>query len=153
MLNSPASIIYNNLNYNYHIFQDIHLKELKKLKVVIIDDNIKDIALTKELLEVQSNINFTILSHTNPHHALLALESKFILPDIIILDLIMPSIDGNIVLKRLKEIAHIKNIPVIIHSSMNNYENIIKMNKLEAHAFFEKPLNIEAFESFILGTL
>ena len=51
MLNSPARINYNNLNYNYHIFQDIHLTELKKLKVVIIDDNIKDIALTKELLE------------------------------------------------------------------------------------------------------
>jgi DNA-binding response OmpR family regulator len=60
------------------------------------------------------------------------LESKFILPDIIILDLVMPSIDGKIVLKRIKEIAHVKNIPVIIHSSMNNYENIIKMNKLEA---------------------
>ena len=108
MLNSPASINYNNLNYNYHIFQDIHLTELKKLKVVIIDDNIKDIALTKELLEVQSNINFTILSHTNPHDALLALESKFILPDIIILDLVMPSIDGKIVLKRIKEIAHVR---------------------------------------------
>ncbi len=153
MLNSPASVNYNKFNYNYHIFQNTNLTKLNKLNIVIIDDNIKDIRLTKELLEVESNIKFMVLSYTNPHEALIDLESNSTLPDIIILDLVMPSIDGRMVLKRIKEITKIKNTPVIIHSSMNKYESIIKISKLEAHAFFRKPLNIEAFENFILGTL
>ena len=152
MLNEHTTIYDNNHLTRHHIFRDINLPALEKLNIMMIDDNRKDINLVHDLLSAESDLNFRFSGYTNSHEALKYLETSAA-PNLIILDLVMPSMNGKMVLRRLKEITRTRNIPVIIHSSMNKYSNIIETCKLEAHAFFAKPLDIEAFENFVLNQL
>jgi chemotaxis family two-component system response regulator PixH len=121
------------------------------LNFMIIDDNKRDIQLFEDLLSLESNLKFSLSKWTNSHDAIAALESKQISPDLIILDLVMPCMNGKMILKHLKSIPFLIETPIVIHSSMNNFENTMSVNQLGAHAFFSKPLNVELFESFVLG--
>lgn len=140
------------LDQQFFIFQPLKLNiRDHSLNMMIIDDSKKDIELFKDLLSNDSSLNFTLTSWLNAHEAIIALEyGQIFPPDIVILDLVMPSINGKMVLGRLKEISKVKNIPVIIHSSLNNYENAKDVQSLDAHAFFAKPLNTSVFASYIL---
>src|SRR5690606_40239032 len=66
---------------------------------------------------------------------------EHITPDLIILDLIMPRMDGTELFERLKENKKWRNIPVIMFSAMNDEEN--KLEGLEAGAddYIAKPFN------------
>ena len=152
MLNEQATIYDTNNLARHHIFRDINLPALERLNIMMIDDNKKDINLVHDLLSAESSLNFRFSGYTNSHDALTYLATSGS-PDLIILDLVMPSVNGKMVLRRLKEVSRTRNIPVIIHSSMDKYNNIIETCRLEAHAFFAKPLDIEAFESLVLNQL
>ncbi len=123
----------------------------QSLKIMMIDDNPKDIRLFEELLALDTMLNFSLSKWNNSHKAIEALEHHRVDIDLIVLDLLMPCMNGKMILKRLKETTNLKNIPVVIYSSMHNYENAIALNQLEAHAFFAKPLDAESFEAFISG--
>lgn len=89
------------------------------------------------------------IAYNNPVEALNALERGEVIPDLIIMDMVMPSIDGKIALARLKCCTQTNHIPVVIYSSMNNYEQVSKINTLDAHAFFAKPIDINSFSKFL----
>ncbi len=131
-------------------FSDEVTTNNRNIHVMMIDDSKKDINLVKEILKTECRANFTFSSYTDAHEALKHLERKE-KPDIIILDLVMPSMNGKMVLQRLKGLLQTKEIPVVIHSSMSNYKNISHVNQLDAHAFFEKPLDGESFENFLFN--
>lgn len=135
-----------------HVFKKYcHLSRERTFNIMIIDDSKKDIQLFEDLLSAESHISFHLSKWTNPNDGLLALRNKEIRPDLIVLDLLMPIMNGRMVLKSIKEMSDLSLTPVVIHSSMNNYENNVAMSILEAHAFFAKPLNVELFEDFLLG--
>lgn len=139
-------------NFDHYIFKKID-KDLsrKKIQIMVIDDTRKDVELFRELIEEETDLDFSLSVWMNSNEAVYNLEAGRILPDIIVCDLVMPCMHGKIILKRLKSIASIESIPVIIHSSMNNYENVSDVNSMDAHAFFAKPINAPAFEDFLLG--
>lgn len=135
----------------YHVFREIDIPSIrqKKISLMIIDDDRRDIAITTELLSL-SCFRFNIVAYTNPTEAMEYLGSTEFLPELILLDLTMPSLNGKLTLEKIKGLAQSRAIPVIIHSSMYNMDNIIHTSRLEAHAFFKKPLDIDAFEDYIL---
>lgn len=137
-----------------YFFQDVEKNNIslkKTLNIMMIDDSRRDIELVEEILMTECSFRFHFLSYTNPIKAIQSLESSKDLPDVIILDLSMPIVNGKMVLQRLKEIASVRNVPVVIHSSSHNYENVMKVIELGSHAFFEKPLNGKLFEQFLMG--
>lgn len=138
--------------FNYHIFQPANIiTKNNNFNFMIIDDNKKDIELFEDLLLAETQLKFSLSKCLNPSEAMDMLEKKHIKPDIIFLDLIMPNINGAILIKKLKASAFTKTIPIIIHSSMNNYENIKKIALLDgAIAFFAKPINAIALETYLL---
>lgn len=142
----------NDASYDYYVFRNIE-KDLstKKIHIMIIDDTRADAELFRDLLTEETNLNFSLSVWMNSNEAVYNLEAGRIIPDIIVLDLVMPCMHGKIILKRLKSITTIESIPIIIHSSMNNYENVADVNSLDAHGFFAKPINASAFEDFLLG--
>jgi len=148
MLNLLSKEVYEP---KYHIFKDAPIIDKDIIKILMIDDSQKDINIVHELLQYELNLKIEFVGYTNTKDALYVLQNVY-LPDVIMLDLSMPCINGKMLLKHLKTIAKIKTIPIVIHSSMNNYENIIKANHLEAHAFFSKPLSVEGFERFLLNS-
>lgn len=125
-----------------------------KLNISIIDDDRKYIELFNSILSEELNLDFILSKWHRVTDMIEAYRNNSLNSvDLIILDLSMPSINGHMSLQKLKEYDKLKNVPVIVHSSMNDYENKITTYRLEASAYFVKPLNIKLFKSFIYGTI
>ena len=63
---------------------------------------------------------------------------KSFLPDLILLDLVMPKMDGMEVLKKLKESEDTKNVPVVILTNLSDYERISEALSLGAKDYLVK---------------
>ena len=70
-------------------------------------------------------------------------------PDIILLDLNLPKKDGYEVLTEIKEDPDLKSIPVIILTTSQAEEDIIKTYKHHANCFISKPVKMEDFEKIV----
>lgn len=131
------------------IFQQIEILDFSCIKILMIDDNRKDIELVNELLEVEGDFKFSFHGCTNYKDAQNLIDSQIFKPDLIILDCVMPSVNGKMALEMLKNSCNAKSIPIIVHSSLCSHENVVRCRELKAHAFFEKPLNVEIFKDFL----
>ena len=70
-------------------------------------------------------------------------------PDIFLLDINMPKMDGKQVLEKMKSNPKLKNIPVIVLTTSNHERDIIDSYNLGVNAYLRKPLNIEEFREMI----
>jgi PleD family two-component response regulator len=142
---------YYDSNFDFHIFRKADLIQDKDmLNIMVIDDDKKDIELLKTLMSEEINLKFMFTPLSKSSEAISELVHKRITPDLIILDLVMPNLTGNLFLDAIKGLDHIKSIPTIIYSSMNNYANIKNIQFHEqVIAFFAKPLNTEAFQALL----
>lgn len=73
-------------------------------------------------------------------------NSIFVKPDIILLDINMPKVDGLEVLAKIKQDDDLKNIPVIMLTTTDNPREIDKSYKLGANSYITKPV---VFDNFI----
>ncbi|MCT4634794.1 MAG: response regulator [Rickettsiales bacterium] len=150
MLSENSIIKKDDLKFTFNVFKEVSIpRGDKKINIIVIDDSKKDVELLNDLLLEESDLNFHLESYNHPNEAMSSLSNKSIKPDLIIVDLVMPEMNGNVVLNNLKEIEHIRSVPIIIHSSMNNYENIKKVCGLNEQvvAFFGKPIRVSGFMS------
>jgi len=106
-----------------------------KNKIFIIDDEKLNLKILNDILSSE----YTILMSTESSTALGMVEEY--MPDIILLDIIMPDIDGFNVLAMLKSNEKTKNIPVIIITGLINVENEERALALDAVDFLHKPFN------------
>ncbi len=117
-------------------------KKDKKKKILSIED---DALLAKVLIEGLTLEGFDVL---NIDDGLKALdEAKKYKPDMILLDLILPGIDGFEVLKRLKADSETKDIPVIVVSNLGGVADVKSVKALGAEEYFIKA-NSEMEEIF-----
>lgn len=144
---------HDDLNVQSYIFKPINLSHLDVIKILIIDDTKKEAQMLEDMLAVESNMNFSCTHSSHPNEALQMVENNLIKPDLIVLDYIMPSVNGSSALQALRNIKHSEELPVVVNSSMHHYDNIIKFKNLRANAFFAKPIDIQAFEKFIRGEI
>lgn len=106
---------------------------IKKYKVVLVEDEkmLADMYATKFTME-----GFTT---SKAYDGAAGLElAKKVKPDIILLDVIMPKLDGFAVLKLLKDDPSVKNIPVILLTNLGQDEDIKKGKQLGAVDYFVK---------------
>jgi len=108
----------------------------ENLKILIIDDTPANIQLLGEALEKIYTVQIAIsgekglqLAKKNP-------------PDLILLDIMMPGMDGNEVCMRLKQDDNLKHIPIIFITALNEMETEIQSLALGAADFLHKPINI-----------
>jgi len=104
-------------------------------KIFIIDDEKMNIIALAHFLKPQYDIIVT----TESRAALETAEKH--LPDVILLDIIMPDMDGYEVIVKLKESEITKDIPVIFISGLSNDENEEKGIELGAADYITKPFN------------
>lgn len=102
--------------------------------ILIVDDDEK---LSKMLSFLFMAKGFTVDHAKNGNHAFEKLNQNR--PDAVILDLMMPGIDGFEVCKKIKGDKKLKDIPVIVLSALPSAENKGKASALGAYAYFEKP--------------
>jgi len=112
---------------------DLLSSKLKGLKVLIVeDDRFLHNLLSRKLKEYGCKV----FSAQDGEAALR--ETKKETPDLILLDIILPGVDGFEVLERLKADEKHKNIPVLILSNLGQEEDIKKGNELGADGFLIK---------------
>ncbi len=108
--------------------------EKSELKVLVVDDNDSNIATLKGLLKYEG---YTILTATNGAMALELAESA--LPDLILLDVKMPIMDGFEVCRRLKSSKETFQIPVIFLTVLSQSSEIVKGLEMGAADYVSKP--------------
>jgi two-component system sensor histidine kinase/response regulator len=104
--------------------------------VLIVDDVDANVLLLKLLI---SKAGYKTLSAFNGRDALEVIMKES--PDLVLLDIMMPIMDGHEVAKRLKEIPGKEELPIIFLSALNSTEDIVQGFKLGAADYVSKPFN------------
>lgn len=111
-------------------------------RILVVDDEVEACEALKEYLTLKGHI-VDIAYYGNS-----ALEKmKACLPDIILLDLIMPDIGGLEILKTMNE--KYPGIKVIVVTVLNNEEDIFRTFELGACDYIAKPVNFELLDSVL----
>ncbi len=110
---------------------------IKHSKILVIDDHQTNVLLMKKILEKNDYEVFSFTSCKN-----IINEVMQISPSLILLDIMMPEIDGIEFLQMLKNSVHTKHIPVIIVSAKTDTNSIDKSMELGAVDFIKKPVSI-----------
>ena len=125
------------------------LEELKSIDILLAEDNPGDADLAKEALE-ESKLKNKLFIVSDGQEALDFLHKKgkyqdVPRPDLMLLDLNMPRVDGREVLKIVKEDEDLRSIPVVILTTSSADEDIIKSYNLHANCYISKPLDLDKF--------
>jgi len=115
--------------------------------MLIEDDMIEVMKLNRAISSLQ--LKHKIIEANNGEEALKALEQKDNLPEIILLDLNMPKINGIEFLKILKADDRLKYIPTIILTTSNNTRDLLECYKIGIAGYVLKPLKYEDYVSKI----
>lgn len=121
---------------------------MRSLNILLIeDDMIEVMKLNRAKSALQLNHNIT--EANNGEEALKLLEHKDSLPDIILLDLNMPKINGIEFLRILKSDDRLRYIPTIILTTSNNQRDLLECYKIGVAGYVLKPLKYEEYVSKI----
>jgi len=109
-----------------------------KPKILVVDDSAFEIQLVDYIL--QEN-NYQAFLANNGYEALGILEN--LTPDLILLDIMLPDINGFEVCKKIKGNENLKDIPVIFFTSLSNVEDIVKGFEAGGVDYVTKPFNTD----------
>jgi len=114
---------------------------MKKTKIMVVDDEVDILTFVKTILEFEG---YAVLTTTNGEEALSMASTS--VPDLIILDVKLPGIDGYEVCRRLKKESDTRAIPILMFSA--SFHDVEK-EALEAGAddFIKKLFTIDSFLS------
>ncbi len=123
------------------------------INILLIEDNEGDILLTKEAL-LEGDILKELQVVKDGWEALLYLEKKekytsSITPDLILLDINLPKMNGHEVLKKIKSNSNINHIPVIILSTSSSNKDINQCYKNQVSCYITKPVDANDFSKVI----
>ena len=116
--------------------------------ILLVEDNPGDIRLVREALR-RSAIQLRLFIAHDGLEALNLLQRGGRKPDVILLDLNLPGLDGRAVLRRVKSTPELSRIPVIVLSSSNAYQDVRNAYDQRANCYVVKPTDFEAFERAI----
>ncbi len=105
-------------------------------KILVVDDEVKNVKLLEALLLPRG---YTVVKAYNGEEALRQVQQEQ--PDLILLDVMMPLLDGFEVCKRLKENDETRLIPVVIMTALGQMEDRIKGIEAGADDFLTKPVH------------
>jgi CheY-like chemotaxis protein len=123
------------------------------IDVLLVEDSPGDVRLTQEALRDSQRV-------VHLHVAFDGIEAMAFLkregaharaprPDLILLDLNLPRMDGREVLARIKADENLRMIPTIVLTTSEAEADIKKSYELQANCFLTKPVQLEAFEGLV----
>jgi putative two-component system response regulator len=115
----------------------------KKIKIYLIDDD--DIHLTTAELYLQDE--YEVHKAKSGQEALDNIINNKFMPNIILLDLMMPNMTGWEVFKRLRQIDSLKNVPIAFVTSISGDEEKKKAFKMGIADYILKPFNMTELKS------
>lgn len=119
------------------------------IDILLVEDNLGDIDLAKEALGMGKLHNtLHVVQDGVAAMDFLRKKGKYAgepRPDLIILDLNLPKKDGREVLAEIKADAGLKRIPVVVLTTSQAEEDVLKTYDLHANCFVTKPLDMKQF--------
>lgn len=116
----------------------------KSLNILLIEDDAIEVMKFNRVLSTL-NVKHKIVEANNGEEALTILKVKEVIPDIIVLDLNMPKINGIEFLKILKADDYLKYIPSVILTTSNNRKDILECYKIGIAGYILKPLKYDDY--------
>ena len=122
---------------------------MKRMSLLLIDDDEIERMKFKRVCQ-KNNFTHTIIEAKNGEYALELLKNNEPSPDLIILDLNMPKMNGIEFLNILKSDDELKFIPIIIMSSSENYLDVKECYKIGIAGYIIKPLHFVDYSNRIV---
>ena len=119
--------------------------DYSKYSVLAVDDIPLNLLLVQKML---GRFNFKLRTASNGQQALDAVAAEK--PDLILLDLMMPGIDGFEVIRRLRADPATADIQIVILSALNSNEDVVKGFNVGANDFIMKPIIMEKLLSCVV---
>ena len=125
----------------------------RPVEILLVEDNEGDIGLVEEVFQ-EGRINNNLSVAEDGEEAMMFLRNegqfaKATRPDLILLDLNLPGMDGREVLKEVKEDDDLKKIPVVVLTTSKAEEDILKSYDLHANSYITKPVDFNQFMNVI----
>jgi CheY-like chemotaxis protein len=123
------------------------------IDVLLVEDDPGDVLMTREAFEdhkVHNNLH--VVTNGVEAMAFLRKEGEYSdspTPDLILLDLNLPKMDGREVLAAVKEDAGLRSIPVVVLTTSEAEEDVVRSYSLHANAYVTKPVDFERFVSVV----
>lgn len=121
----------------------------RPVEILMVEDNPGDVRLTQEALrdaKVRNNMRVA-------EDGVVALEmlrkqgehAQSPRPDLVLLDLNLPKVDGREVLQEIKDDPALRRIPVVILTTSNDEHDILRSYDLHANCYITKPVDLDQF--------
>ena len=128
---------------------------MKAIEILLVEDNPGDARLTREALAM-SKLRNTLHLARDGEEALefLRREGRFAgapAPDLILLDLNLPRRSGREVLEEVKKDVALMHIPVVVLTSSQAEEDVMRSYQLHANCFITKPVDFEQLNRVVQG--
>jgi len=123
-------------------------REIEPSAILVIDDNESNRDLLSRRLTREGH---TVMSAESGEQGLAMLERSG--ADLILLDLVMPGISGFEVLRRLKQSASLRHVPVIMISAVDEIDSIVRCIEMGAEDYLLKPFNPVLLQARINASL
>jgi len=125
------------------------LRSSRPVEILLVEDNPGDVRLTREALKegkIRNNLNVAgdgvealrYLRREGPY-------GKSTRPDLILLDLNLPKMDGREVLEAVKADPALRLIPVVVLTSSAAEQDIVRAYDLHANCYVSKPVDLDQF--------
>jgi len=125
---------------------------MKNKVILLVEDNPRDEALTMRALKKNNIANEVVIARDGVE----ALDYLFgtgmyegrdpsVTPQVVMLDLKLPKVDGLQVLRELRENEITRRLPVVVFTSSSEEEDMIKSYDLGANSYVRKPVDFEQF--------
>lgn len=129
---------------------------MSKKSILLVEDNPDDVALTLRALKKNNIANEVIVANDGVE----ALDYLFgtgayagrdvnKIPEVVLLDLKLPKIDGLEVLERLRKDERTKIAPVVILTSSKEEQDLVRSYKLGANSYIRKPVDFTQFSEAV----
>lgn len=128
---------------------------VRPIEILLVEDNPGDVRLTREALregKIQNNLQVLpdgaeALKYLNRQ----APYERSPRPDLILLDLNLPKVDGRQVLEFLKGNRELRTIPVVILTTSKSEEDVLRSYNLHANCYVTKPVDLDQFIQVVRG--
>ena len=129
------------------------IESLKPAQVLLVEDNEDDVELTLEALK-ESKIRMDIHVATDGVEAMKFLRGQDEYknksrPDLILLDLNMPKMDGREVLAEIRKDEELTDLPVVVLTTSQNEDDILNAYKMHANCYVSKPVDFIRFTEIV----
>ncbi len=121
----------------------------KTIEILLVEDNPGDVRLTREAFKEGKVYNHLSVAMDGVEAlAFLKQEGAYadaVRPDIILLDLNLPRMDGRELLSKIKADSDLRRIPVVILTTSKAEEDILQTYDLHANCYITKPVSLDQF--------